>query len=323
MKSSLCLDGACFALILPVLVLFFGCQGESSQSIAPEAQAVPFDSARAWKHLLKQVEFGPRPSGTEALGRTRDWIAKELTSYGLEVKREAFVAQTPGGPIEMENVYADLEGPKGRDGKPGPMIVLGSHFDTKNLPFKFVGANDAASNTGVLLELARVLSLEKGHAVTYRFLFFDGEESVRLNWVDPDNRYGSKHHVQQLGMVRGARQRIKAMINIDLVGDKDLQLENDSSSTQKLMKIFMSTAKSIGDPDLISKDFYPVEDDHESFIKAGIPSVDLIDLHFGEYANEYWHTAEDKVENCSEESLARVGKLVLAALPRVIKAYVK
>ncbi len=323
MKSFLRMDGVCFALFLPVLVLFFGCQGESSLNPSAKAPAVPFDSSRAWNHLLKQVEFGPRPSGSEPLDRTRDWIVQELTSYGLEVKREAFVAQTPGGPITMENLYADLKGPAGPGGTPGPMIVLGSHFDTKNLPFRFVGANDAASSTAVLIELARVLCLAPEPAVTYRFLFFDGEEAVRLDWVDPDNRYGSKHHVEQLKQTRGAIQRIKAMINLDMVGDKDLALENDASSTQQLMRIFLSTAKSIGDEKLFSKQLYPVEDDHEPFIQQGIPAVDLIDLHYGPLANEYWHTAQDTVEHCSQESLDRVGKLVLAALPRVLKQYVK
>lgn len=323
MKSFPLADRACFALVVPVLALSLGCQGEAAPGTHPETPQVSFEADRAWGHLLRQVEFGPRPSGSEALDRTRDWLVQELSSYGLQVTREPFVEETPGGPISFENIYADLPGPKGRGGQPGPMIVLGSHFDTKRLPFEFVGANDGASSTGVLLELARVLAKTPDHPVTYRFLFFDGEESVRLDWVDPDNRYGSRYHVRKLTAQKGARERVKAMILLDMVGDKDLTLENDSSSTQKLLGIFKSTAKRIGDPRLFSEFPYPVEDDHEPFIRVGIPAVDLIDLHYGEMANEYWHTEKDIVEHCSRESLGRVGKLVLAALPRVIKQYVK
>ncbi len=237
--------------------------------------------------------------------------------------RQTFTASTPAGPIEMENIYADLEGPTDAKGQPGHMIVIGSHFDTKILPFEFVGANDGASSTAVVLELARVLSAGPKPPATYRFIFFDGEESIREEWIDPDNRYGSTYHVKQLDMVKGLRKRVKAMVLLDLVGDADLKLEYDSSSTRSLLDLFVKTSKEIGDKDLFSRYPFPVEDDHEPFIRAGIPAVDLIDLHYGAVSNEYWHEAEDTVDKCSEASLNRVGKLVLAALPKVVTNYAK
>lgn len=320
--STLCVAfGSCLAL--GACLSLGACQEATPAAPAPVVEPAAFEPARAWKLLQQQVAFGPRPSGSEANVKTRDWLVKELESYGLKPEREAFTADTPAGEIAMENIYAQLEGPAGPKGEPAPIIVLGSHFDTKVMPFEFVGANDGASSTAVLLELARVLAAGPTPPVSYRFVFFDGEEAVRMDWIDPDNRYGSKHHVKQLDMRKGLRKRVKAMILMDLVGDADLQLEYDSSSTRRLLEVFVKTAKSIGDPDLFSRISYPVEDDHEPFIRQGIPSVDLIDLHYGPLANEYWHTSEDTIEHCSEESLGRVGRLVLAALPDVIRTYVR
>ncbi len=310
--------------MFPVLLMALAaCQGETAAPTLPAPERPAFDSVRAWKLLEQQVKLGPRPSGTLENRKTRELILAELTAYGLSPKREPFKAQTPRGEIEMENIFADFEGRPGPRGEPAPMIVLGSHFDTKAFPFEFVGANDGASNTAVLLELARVLSPASTPPVTYRFIFFDGEESVRPDWVDPDNRYGSRHHVKELDKRKGALKRVKAMILLDLVGDSDLQLEYDSSSSRQLVEIFVKTAKRIGDPKLFASTPYPVEDDHEMFIQVGIPSVDLIDLHFGRIANEYWHTAEDTLERCSQDSLRRVGELVLAALPRVTETFVR
>ncbi|MFT7486588.1 MAG: glutaminyl-peptide cyclotransferase [Candidatus Paceibacteria bacterium] len=311
------------AMLLTLLLAFSACQGEAPTPQVADLPVPAIDSERAWNLLLKQVALGPRPSGSEANRKTRDLLVSELTSYGLKPVREAFQASTPIGVLAMENIFADLEGPLSASGEPAPMIVLGSHFDTKLLPFEFVGANDGASSTGLLLELARVLANGPQPPLTYRFVFFDGEEATRTDWIDPDNRYGSKHHVKQIDKRKGALKRVKAMINLDLVGDKDLHLEYDSSSTRRLVELFRKTSIAIGDPDLFSRTPYPVEDDHEMFIQLGIPSIDLIDLHFGPRDNEYWHQAEDVVANCSKQSLERVGKLVLAALPEVIDTFAK
>jgi glutaminyl-peptide cyclotransferase len=314
-------------LLLALLVLIASCQWAGCQGGASPPQEIPrelppFDAERAWSLLLEQVELGPRPSGSPENVKLRDWIAADLEASGLVPVREAFVAEhAPGGPIPMENVYADLEAPAGPEGQPAPMIIIGAHFDTKKLPFEFVGANDGASGVATLLELARVLKAGSAPQVSYRFLFLDGEEAVRRDWQDPDNRYGSRHHVSELTKTRGALKRTKAFVLLDLVGDKDLVLERDQTSTRKLLDLFIKTARELEQPDLFAKTPIPVKDDHESFLEFRIPSVDLIDLQFGKYGNEYWHTTEDTVDKCSKESLDIVGRLVLATLPKVEAAY--
>lgn len=297
------------------------CQGGSAATPPPPLKG--FDAARAWAHMEAQVALGPRPSGSEANRKLRDYLVAQLEALELRPVREAFTAEdAPGGPVDMENVFADFEG-KRRGDEPAPMIVLGAHFDTKRMRFPFVGANDGASGVGALLELARVLTSHGPRDVTYRFLFLDGEEAIRGFWQDPDNCYGSRHHVKELSKVYGARKRIKAFILLDLVADKDLQLERDSNSSSQLFQLFTETAKRIGEPEFFAKRSNPIRDDHEQFKKANIPSIDLIDLHYGEVGNEYWHTEDDTLEHCSQESLGRVGRLMLAALPEVEAKYAK
>src|SRR5688500_3857325 len=139
------------------------------------APALTIDGARAFEHVRKQVEFGPRPAGSPELARTRDYIVSELKSYGLNVTVDEWQAQTPIGPRKMANVTAELPG------ETNEVIILASHYDTKLIKeFRFVGANDGGSSTGAVLEMARVMATSgrKSH-FTYRFLFFDGEEAFR------------------------------------------------------------------------------------------------------------------------------------------------
>jgi glutaminyl-peptide cyclotransferase len=311
-------------LVGTLLLGLTGCQGGTASPPETPAAALPFDGDRAWKLLVEQVELGPRPSGSQANALLRDWIVEDLKASGLTPVREPFTAEeAPGGAIAMENIYSDLEAPAGPKGAPAPMIVLGAHFDTKKMPFRFVGANDGASEVAVLLELARTIAKGPARDVSYRFLFLDGEEAVREYWEDPDNRYGSRYHVRQLTRTKGALKRTKAFILLDLVGDADLQLERDSNSNRELLQIFVDTSKDIGMPNLFARFPMPIKDDHQSFAEFGIPSVDLIDLRYGKIANEYWHTEEDTVDKCSQASLEKVGNLILAALPRVESRYGK
>ncbi len=306
-------------LLALLLALCAACQGGSAGPEPPAAAPAPgpFDQDRAWQLLLDQVALGPRPAGSPGAAANRDLIVAELERAGLSPVREAFTAETPAGEIAMENVWAEFAGAPRPDGQPGPVLVLGAHYDTKRLPFEFVGANDGASETAALLELARVIAAGPPRPLTYRFVFFDGEEAVRHDWADPDNRYGSRHHVRELTKTRGALKRVRAMVLLDMIGDRDLALERDANSSRELLDLFVRAAERIGDPELFAPYSIPIKDDHQSFLEFGIPAVDLIDLSYGAVGNEYWHTREDTVDKCSAESLGRVGRLVLAALPEL------
>ena len=290
-----------------------GCGGAAP---AASGQAARFDSARAWKLLEEQVALGPRPAGTEGAERTRALIERELTACGLAPVRERFTAQTPAGPLEMANVWAEIAAADPQKVQ-APVIVLASHYDTKRMDVRFVGANDGGSSTAVLLELARVLASGPARPVTYRVVFFDGEEAVRSFWQDPDNRYGSRHHVAELERT-GGLQRVRYMILLDMVGDRDLRLTRDTYSGRELIEAFFSAARANGLGRHLGgeRESMPVKDDHQSFLTAGVESVDLIDFDYGP-DNSWWHSAEDTLDKCSRESLDAIGRIVLLGLPQV------
>ena len=138
---------------------------------------------------------------------------------------------------------------------------------------------------------------------------------MRWNWRDPDNRYGSRHHVEGLKRT-GLLSRVKACVIIDLVGDRDLQLTTDQASDGRLLEAFFGAAREAGLGAHVDGPRMPVRDDHLSFMEAGIRSVDLIDLEYGP-DNGFWHTAEDTLDKVSKDSLAVIGNIVLLGLPRV------
>src|SRR5258706_16158672 len=203
----------------------------------PGAAGASFDAERAWKDLEHIVAFGPRPGGSPANEEQRKWIEAELKAAGLESVREGFEASTPAGKLAMVNVYADLRAADPQ----AELVILASHFDTKlakdRFEKPFVGANDGGSSTAVLLELARTLAKAGPRALTYRFLFLDGEESVRWDWAGSDNTYGSREHAQ--GLVKSKLEpRVRALILLDMIGDKELKIFRDTNSDRRLQALF-------------------------------------------------------------------------------------
>ncbi|TAJ01962.1 MAG: M28 family peptidase [Planctomycetota bacterium] len=287
-------------------------QGQGANSVA----SMPFDAARAWTHLEKQVALGPRPSGSPANDKLKAYLEDELRAVGLAPVRESFRAKTPVDETEFGNVYADVEAAPRKDGKPAPLVILGSHFDTKRIKdFEFISANDAGSSTAVLLELARVLAAARGKGpVAYRLLFIDGEEAV-VEWEGDDNCYGSRHHARALEK-SGELARVKAFVLLDMVGDKELKLHTDTYSDAELQRIFFGAAKRIGLGAHVDGPRLEIRDDHLSFMNVGVKSVDLIDFSYGPN-NQHWHHAADTLDNCSKASLDAIGRIVLAGLPEL------
>ncbi len=291
------------------LLLCLACQatvGCDTPSGSKRARAI--DADKAWAHLERQVAFGPRPSGSKEIEECRKYLEAELSAAGLKPKRETFKAETPIGEIEFTNIWAEWPGSDPQAG----WIVLGSHYDTKRMPFPFVGANDAGSSTAVLIELARVIVASGQGRFTYRFVFFDGEEATRPDWADPDNTYGSRHHAQQLKRV-GDNTKARAFVLLDMVGDKDLKLTRDVYSDRRFMDCFLQAARANGLGAHVDGRSLEIRDDHLSFMAIGVPSVDLIDFEYGPN-NSYWHTQADVLANCSKESLAAIGKITLLGL---------
>jgi hypothetical protein len=284
---------------------------KTGQPVEAAPARSPFDGARAFEHVRRQVAFGPRPAGSPQLAETRKYLKGELVSYGLVVHEEPFTAETPVGKIEMVNLVGELPGAS------PDVLVLGSHYDTKRMK-DFVGANDGGSSTAALLEIARVLAEEhktKKPDLTLQFVFFDGEEAV-VEWTDTDSVYGSTHFVDSRE-TGDQLERVRAMVLLDMIGDKDLAIQRELNSTRELTDVIWQTAASLGYARHFPNTGHYIEDDHKPFLEAGVPAVDLIDFSYGPQ-NGFWHTPADTLDKVSPESLKVVGDVILASVPKII-----
>ena len=272
------------------------------QSLVPVAK---FDAGRAWEHLRQMVAIGPRPSGSPAIEQTRTYIKQQLAANGLIATEQAWDDQTPLDRVHMVNLAVTIPGARKE------RIVIAGHYDTKLYrQFRFVGASDGGSSAAFLIELARVLKARK-NPMTIELLFLDGEEARLPEWSGTDNTYGSRHYVE-MARHDGSLATLKALLLVDMIGDRDLVIRRDTNSTPWLTNVIWETAKRHNLDEYFIPDSTRIEDDHLPFLAAGIPSVDIIDLDY-----EAWHTAKDTLDAVSARSLQVVGDVVLAALPTI------
>jgi glutaminyl-peptide cyclotransferase len=275
-------------------------------ALLAQAAAAPlkFDSSRAWEHLRQLVSIGPRPAGSPAIEQTRKYIKDQLAAAGIAVTDQAWEDETPLGKVRMVNLVATIPGAR-KD-----RLVIAGHYDTKLFrQFRFVGASDGGSSTAFLIELARVLKARK-NPLTIELLFLDGEEAV-LEWEGNDHTYGSRHYVEAAKR-DGSLATLKALVLIDMIGDRDLRIRRDTNSTRWLTDVIWDAAKRLELDSAFITETTRVEDDHIPFLQAGVPAVDIIDLDY-----EPWHTAKDTIDAVSARSLQIVGDVLLAALPQI------
>ena len=266
------------------------------------ASALHFDADAAWRDVERLVALGPRPAGSAALARARQYIAGELTRAGVQVRLGPFAARTPDGPVKMCNIVAVLPGRR------SDVIMLAGHYDTKLFTdFRFVGANDGGSSAALRLELGRRLAGAR-REFTYWVVFFDGEEA-RREWSATDGTYGSRYLAAELRR-SGEIRRLRGLILLDMVGDAKLDIRRESYSTPWLTDIVWSSARHLGYAAYFRSDSVAVEDDHLPFLRAGVPAVDVIDIDYPP-----WHTAGDTLDQISPKSLQIVGDVILHSLP--------
>jgi len=279
---------------------------QAAQQAPPPSQMDGFDGNRAFADVAKLVSFGPRPSGSEAIAKTQDYILSELKSYGCTADVDSFNSDTPAGRVPMKNILVKIPGER------SGVILLGTHYDTKRIP-NFVGADDGGSSTGVMLELARHLCSQRGRYAVW-IAFFDGEEAVRLEWQDPDNCYGSREMAARFAL-GGELPKIKAFMLADIVGTKTPHFKRESYSTKWLVDLVWSVAKRLGYGNIFIDESSAIEDDHQSFLKRHVPSVDVIDLDNGPNGDVYyWHTPQDTMDKLSPKTLAIVGHVFLESV---------
>ncbi|MCZ2073503.1 MAG: M28 family peptidase [Bryobacteraceae bacterium] len=285
------------------------CQKALLMLWAPVALGSGFSGESALEFTQKAVEFGPRPPGSAAIQKLQQFILQTLRPFPCRVIEDGFMARTPRGRTGMKNIIALFPGTSGK------ALVVSGHYDTKWMPdIRFVGANDGGSSTGFLLEMARVLSTRKQKDDIY-LVWFDGEEAIE-RWSEKDGIYGSRHLARKWA-ADGTLRRVKALINVDMIGDRNLTIQQEMLSVASLRQLVWRTAAGMGFGRYFTSDQIATEDDHVPFLRAGVNAIDIIDFDYGSGGESYWHTERDTMDKLSANSFEVVGKVVLEVLRRL------
>jgi glutaminyl-peptide cyclotransferase len=294
------------ARLLALAILFALSVCAQSLKAVDSSAAPSFNADRAMKYVKEIVAFGPRPIGSANHKKVEDYILAHLN--GDNVESDAFVVDTPEGKFPVHNIIAKFPGT--RDG----IIVIASHYDT-NYPLRnttYIGANDGASSSALLLEIADQLRGKKREGYSVWLLWDDAEESMKLPWVDPESLYGVRH-IADKWQADGTLKKIKAFLLADMIGDADLNIERDHNSSPWLEDLIGEAATKLGYQSHFFGRTMPVEDDHIPFVQRGVPSADLIDFNYG-YNDVFWHTTQDTVDKLSPKSLEIVGSVILETI---------
>lgn len=331
--------------------------------------AGPIDGGAAFAHTKAIVEVSPRPTGSEGLRKSADYIKAEIAKLGLQPREQVWTQSVErygqSRELSLRNLWTEIPG---TDPDKGPILLLACHYDSKYCAdhpnpehnFEFVGAVDSAAACGVLLELARVVT---DHQTSARaggdgapalitpniwLAWFDGEECIEFDWIDEKSLLGSRHFAEQLAADKsrfpgGLAARMKTMVLMDLIGDKNIKIDRDTRSNAKLLEIFEAAATRLGEQDRMYQYDSPMVDDHVPFKRFGVAVIDLIDFRWrapyewqmtaedwqqrgvtkppdGTYT-AWWHSADDTLDQVSAESLAFIGNLVWHALPDIEAAF--
>ena len=287
-----------------------GCQDE------PAAAAPVIDGELAMKYAQGNYDLGPRVFRTEGAAKSAEWIEEQAYKMPGMPETGWSIVTLHHDPIRTVEIVFHQ---KGRAEGNEDFIVIGAHHDTKKL-FSvpdFAGANDGASGVGALLAMAAAVG---DHMKTHplpcglRFVFFDGEEAL-YQYTEGDGLLGSYDYVEYLRST-GEIDRCRAMILLDMIGDKDLHITLAGNSTPGLANVVLEAAGELGYGSKFSLGDMAMLDDHYPFLQAGIPAVDLIDFQFGP-ENRYWHTEADTMDKISAESIKTAADVALLAAWRL------
>ncbi len=227
-----------------------------------------------------------------------------------DFETDSFAPSTPIGMVAMRNYIVKYPGKK--DG----IIVLATHYET-NYPLKdidFVGANDGACTTALLIEIGHYLRAHPPEGFSVWLVFDDGEEAIANPPYDPsqwasdnsNNLYGTRHLAAKWSK-DGTILHIKAFLLADMIGDKDLNIDRDGNSTPWLVEMLGRAAKDTGHSGYVFKNETAVNDDHLPFKQRNVPVLDLIDIDYGPHTAQlpdgYHHTAQDTMDKISARSL--------------------
>jgi hypothetical protein len=247
-----------------------------------------FDEQAAWTFLKRQVALGPRPAGSRKSRELATILRRSIPGGRFQ--------PVPGG---LRNVVGTIPGRN-----PRRKVVLGAHYDTKDIP-GFVGANDGASGTAVVRQLARTIRPRQLRP-TLIVVFFDGEEVPKGRPDSQFERYGLRGSKVAARAFRSA----EAAIVLDFVGDRELAIPREQLSNRRLWGRLRTAASRTGFArNFPAREQNAVLDDHVPFLRRGVPAIDLIDFEFA-----CWHERCDDLTAVSKDSLDAVGETMMAFL---------
>jgi glutaminyl-peptide cyclotransferase len=276
-------------LLLAAFALVAGCGDSSSSETTVAESPAAFDEQKAYELLQQQVEVGQRPAGSPQLRKLANELVKLMPRGRFE--------PLPGEP-GLRNIVGSIPGEK-------PAIVIGAHYDTLRKPKGFVGANNGAAGTAVVIEVARALEpAASAEGREIRFVLFDGEEPPG---AIPDT--AAEFYRQGL---RGSRAYVaahpdetEAMILLDYVGHQGLKLTREENSTAWLWQRLVEASEKVGASRYFSNETSGgILDDHVPFRRSGVPAIDLIDWRYP------GQTLADGLDKISVKSLGAVGDTV-------------
>ncbi|MFL2511121.1 MAG: M28 family peptidase [Candidatus Neomarinimicrobiota bacterium] len=295
---------------LILLVLFFaGCAQDNSGINIPV-----FDQNRAFQYLLDQCSFGPRNPGSDGHKNFAIHLEKYLVNLSSDVIVQEFIYNEHITGIERKGKNFIIQFNKASKER----ILIGAHWDTRalsdqdlneeNRNIPILGANDGASGSAVLMELANIFSNENP-PVGIDLVFFDAED-VGIDGQPTTYAMGSEYFSKNLPI-----KKPNSGIIVDMVGDKNLKIPIERFSYQidkDKVKELWSLANELSLSAFEYNIGYEIYDDHVPLWEnAKIPTIDIIDFDYPNLFYNHWHTQNDVPENCSPQSLGQVGTLLV------------
>jgi len=278
---------------------------------------IPFNGARAYKHLVNLCSIGPRIAGTKGMEEQQELVTRHFKELGAKVTPQSFEIRHPETfkPTRITNLIVEFH--------PDRMerVLLCAHYDTRPFPDEdpdpkkrrdpFLGANDGASGVALLMELGTHLKDFPG-PLGVDIVLFDAEELVYDKSRGDQYFVGSNYFAHDYAK-SPPKHKYRCGVLLDMVGDKELQLYHERNSVylpdvKPVTLGIWATAEKLGVSEFISRRKHDVKDDHLPLNNtAQIPTCDIIDFDYPRPGLNYWHTTQDKPENCSALSLAKVG----------------
>ena len=272
------------------------CGGGAERAPAP-VRPDRFDADAAWRTIEQQLGYGQRPAGSPQLRRLAVKLRGMLPRGRFE--------PVPGDP-RLRNIIGTIPGRR-------PAVVIGAHYDTLAAPKGFLGANNGAAGTAIVVQLARDLARLRRprDAPELRFVLFDGEEPPRGLPEETTDFYSTGLRGSRAYAARHGRST-RAMVLLDYVANKGLRLPRESSSSLALWSRIRAAARETGNAAVFPDETQgAIIDDHTPFLRAGIPAVDLIDWSYP------GHDIADTLDKLSPRSIDAVGETLVQLVRRL------